>query len=125
MPIFASFFMLFAMANSGLPGTSGFVGELFVILAVFKVHFIYSLLAGLTLILGATYTLWMYKRVIFGKINNNEISLFEDIKIDEKLVLIFLSFFVLFLGIWPAPILDLIHSSFDHFVREVIESKVF
>lgn len=125
MPIFASFFMLFAMANSGLPGTSGFVGELFIILAVFKIHFFYSFLAGLTLILGATYTLWMYKRVIFGKIANNDISLFEDIKFDEKIVLIFLSFFVLLLGIWPALVLDLIHSSFDHFVREVIESKVF
>lgn len=125
MPIFAAFFMLFSMANSGLPGTSGFVGELFVILAVFKVNFIYSLMAGFTLILGATYTLWMYKRVIFGKIVNQHISLFNDIRLDEKIVLIFLSVFVIVLGIYPALVIDMIHSSFEHFVREVIESKVF
>lgn len=125
MPIFASLFMLFAMANSGLPGTSGFVGELLIILAVFKVHFIYSLIAGLTLILGATYTLWMYKRVIFGKISNNEISLFKDINFYEKSSLVLLSFFVLILGIYPSIVLDLIHSSFEHFVYEVLESKVF
>jgi NADH-quinone oxidoreductase subunit M len=125
MPAFAAFFMLFSMANSGLPGTSGFIGELFVILAAFKVHFFYSLVAGLTLILGATYTLWMYKRVVFGKISNNEISMFNDINFDETFVLVILAGLVVFMGIWPMPFLDLIHSSFDHFVREVLESKIF
>ena len=125
MPIFASFFLLFALANSGLPGTSGFVGELLVILSIFKVHFVYSFVAGLTLILGATYTLWMYKRVAFGKITNNDILEFNHINFDEKIVLIFLAFFVIFLGVWPMPLLDMIHSSIEHFVYEVIESKVF
>lgn len=125
MPIFAVFFMIFSMANSGLPGTSGFVGELFVILAVFKVHYLYAFLAGLTLILGATYTLWMYKRVVFGKIVNKEIMSFSDVGFNERIVLSFLAVAVILLGIWPAPILDLIHSSVEHLAHQVMQSKVF
>ena len=125
MPIFAVFFMIFSMANSGLPGTSGFVGELLVILAVFKVHYTYALLAGLTLILGATYTLWMYKRVVFGKIVNKDIVNFQDIDMNEKLSLAFLAILVILFGIWPSPFLDLIHSSIEHLVYQVMQSKVF
>ncbi len=125
MPIFATFFMVFAMANCGLPGTSGFVGELLVILAVFKVSYFYALLAGLTLILGATYTLWMYKRVIFGKIVNKKIELFNDIGFSERISLLFLLFLVILFGVWPAPLLDLIDSSVEHLVLQVMQSKVF
>lgn len=125
MPIFATLFMIFAMANSGLPGTSGFVGELFVILAAFKVNVIYAFLAGLTLILGATYTLWMYKRVIFGKIQNNDILNFNDINTDEKLTLLILVAAVIILGIWPAPFIDLMHTSMNHLVYQIMQSKVF
>lgn len=125
MPVFAVFFMIFSMANSGLPGTSGFVGELFVILAVFKVNYLYALLAGLTLILGATYTLWMYKKVVFGNVVNKEILNFSDIEFNEKFVLSLLVFAVILLGIWPAPILDLIHSSVEHLAHQVMQSKVF
>jgi len=125
MPVFAVLFMIFSMANSGLPGTSGFVGELLVILAVFKVNYAYALIAGLTLILGATYTLWMYKRVIFGKIVNKDIIDFQDIDINEKISLIFLAVLVIIFGIWPAPLLDLIHSSVEHLVYQVMQSKVF
>lgn len=125
MPVFASLFMLFSMANSGLPGTSGFVGELFVILAVFKVHFIYAFIAGLTLILGATYTLWMYKRVVFGNVVNLEINEFKDVNFYEKSSLFILALCVIIFGIYPSIIIDLIHASFDHLVNEVIESKVF
>ncbi len=125
MPVFAVFFMLFSMANSGLPGTSGFVGELFIILAVFKVNCLYALLAGFTLILGATYTLWMYKRVIFGKIINKDIIKFKDIDFYEKISLFFLAFLVILFGVYPAPFIDLIHSSIENLTYQVMQSKVF
>lgn len=124
MPVFAVFFMLFSMANSGLPGTSGFVGELLVILAVFKVHFLYSLIAGTTLILGATYTLWMYKRVMFGSVQIKNVLL-SDIRFDERVVLFFLTFMVLLFGIWPAPLLDVMKSTIEHIVSQVMQSKVY
>lgn len=125
MPVFAACFMVFAMANSGLPGTSGFVGELLVILSVFKVHFMYSLLAGLTLILGATYSLWMYKRVMFGHIKNKDIAMLNDLDIYEKSALFLLIFAVIFFGIWPAPLLNEMHSSVEHLVHQVMQSKIF
>lgn len=125
MPIFASLFMIFAMANSGLPGTSGFVGELLVVFAVFKINYIYALLTGFTLILGATYTLWMYKRVIFGDIINKDILELNDINFNEKLSLIILVFLVILLGVWPSPLLNLIHPSIEHLVHQVMQSKVF
>lgn len=125
MPIFATLFMLFAMANSGLPGTSGFVGELLIILSVFKVNYFYALLAGLTLILGATYNLWMYKRVIFGNINNDEILHIKDINFYEKLPLILLSFLVLLVGIYPAPILDIMVPTVENLVYHTMHSKIF
>ncbi len=125
MPIFASLFMVFAMSNSGLPGTSGFVGEFSIILAVFKVNYIYALLAGFTLILGATYTLWMYKRVVFGNIVNKDIENFNDINFNEKISLFFLVFFIILFGIWPYPILELIDSSVEHLFEQAIKSKIF
>ncbi len=125
MPVFATFFMIFSMANCGLPGTSGFVGEFFVILSVFKINYLYALLAGLTLIFGAVYTLWMYKRVFFGRIVNKEIVSFKDIEFDEKFALSFLVFWIILLGVWPAPFLDITHSTIEHLVHQVIQSKVF
>lgn len=125
MPIFATLFMIFIMANSGLPGTSGFVGELLVILTAFKVNYIYALLAGLTLILGATYNLWMYKRVIFGTIQNNSITKFNDIFMHEKIPLILLASLVIIFGVWPAPLLEVIHTSVEHLVYQAMQSKIF
>lgn len=125
MPIFATLFMIFVMANSGLPGTSGFVGELFIILAAFKANYLYALFAGLTLILGATYNLWMYKRVIFGDIINHEIMEFQDILLHEKIPLILLAILIILLGIWPAPFLKLMHPSVETLIHHIMQSKVF
>ncbi len=125
MPVFASLFMIFIMANSGLPGTSGFVGELLIILTAFKVNYLYAFFAGLTLILGATYNLWMYKRVIFGKIINSDIFKLTDVIWHEKYPLFLLAFLIILFGIWPAPLLDLIHPSIEHLVYQIMQSKVF
>ena len=113
MPKFAAFMMLFAMANAGLPGTSGFVGEFLVILGVFQVNAWYAIIAGTTLILGAAYTLWMYKRVIFGAVSNDNVKALKDINSREGLFLLILTLTVLVMGLWPAPFLDTIHSSVD------------
>ena len=113
MPKFAAFMMLFAMANAGLPGTSGFVGEFLVILGVFQVNAWYAIIAGTTLILGAAYTLWMYKRVIFGAVSNDNVKVLKDINSREGLFLLILTLTVLVMGLWPAPFLDTIHSSVD------------
>ncbi len=124
MPIFASFFVLFALANSGLPGTSGFVGEFMVILASFRANFFYALLAGSTLILGAAYSLWMIKRVVFGKVANDHVAALQDLNQREFLVLVSLSILVLLIGIWPAPLLDLMHASVDNLLQHVAVSKL-
>ncbi len=113
MPTFAAFMMLFAMANAGLPGTSGFVGEFLVILGVFQVNAWYAILAATSLILGAAYTLWMYKRVIFGSIANDNVSTLKDVNSREILILVLLAATVLVMGLWPAPFLDVIHTSVD------------
>jgi NADH-quinone oxidoreductase subunit M len=113
MPKFAAFMMLFAMANAGLPGTSGFVGEFLVILGVFQVNAWYAIIAGTTLILGAAYTLWMYKRVIFGAVSNDNVKALKDINSREGFFLLVLTLTVLLMGLWPAPFLDTIHSSVD------------
>ncbi len=109
MPVFAAFFMLFSLANVGLPGTSGFVGELFVILSAFKVHVMIALLAGLTLILSPAYTLWMYKRVLFGTVVNKQVEQLHDITRGERCVLTVLAAFVLIIGVWPAPLVEMTH----------------
>lgn len=101
MPIFATFYMLFAMANSGLPGTSGFVGEFMVILGAVQVNLIYAFLAGLTLILGAGYTLWMYKRTIFGEVNNKHVDEMTDVNRHEFIVLLLLAISVIVMGVYP------------------------
>ncbi len=124
MPVFAAFMMLFAMANAGLPGTSGFVGEFLVILAAFKVNIWYAVLAGTTLIFGAAYTLWMYKRVIFGEVANEEVRGLTDISQRETLCLGLLAAMVLIMGIYPYPFLEVMHASVEHLVTQATASKL-
>jgi NADH-quinone oxidoreductase subunit M len=119
MPVFAAFFMLFSLANVGLPGTSGFVGELFVILSAFKVHFMIALLAGLTLILSPAYTLWMYKRVLFGTVVNKQVEALSDITRGERWILGILAGFILLIGVWPAPLVEMSHASITHVLNYV------
>ena len=114
MPIFAAFMMLFAMANVGLPGTSGFVGELLVILGAFKADFWYAVLAATTLISGAAYTLWMYKRVIFGAVTKPAVAGLSDVTGRELSFLAVLGAAVLVLGLWPAPLLHVMAASVHH-----------
>jgi NADH-quinone oxidoreductase subunit M len=111
MPVFASFFMLFAMANSGLPGTSGFVGEFLVTLGAMKVSFWYAALAATTLVFGAAYTLWMYKRVVFGAVANDRVAQLKDVGAREVLFLTLLAVAVLGMGIWPQPLSTVLHTS--------------
>jgi len=124
MPKFAAFFMLFSMANAGLPGTSGFVGEFWVILSSFQANFWYAFLAGTTLIIGAAYTLWMYKRVMFGEVANDEVAKLEDINGREGLILTILAGFTLLLGLWPAPLVDVMQASVDHLLNCGIQTKL-
>jgi len=124
MPWFAAFMVLFAMANAGLPGTSAFVGEFMVILAAFKANFWYAFLAATTLIIGAAYTLWMIKRVIFGDVANDNVAQLQDINSREALVLGVLAVFVILLGVWPDPLVEVMHSSVDHLLEQVIVSKL-
>ena len=119
MPVFAGLFVLFAMANAGLPGTSGFVGEFMVILAAFQANFWYAFLAGLTLILGAAYTLWMVKRVMYGEVANDKVSALEDLDGNEKLVLGLLAVPVLLFGIWPAPLINVMEPSLAHLLEVI------
>jgi NADH-quinone oxidoreductase subunit M len=124
MPVFAAFFMLFAMANAGLPGTSGFVGEFMVILASFKAGFWYAFLAATTLVLGAAYTLWMVKRVVFGAVANDHVAALSDISAREFLILGLLALMVLLLGMWPAPLLNVMHASVNNLLQHVAVSKL-
>ena len=124
MPVFGAFFVLFAMANAGLPGTSGFVGEFLVILAAFKANFWYALLAGTTLVLGAAYTLWLVKRVVFGPVANDGVASLEDLNGRELFVLGLLAAGVLLLGVWPAPLLEVMQESVRHLVEQVTATKL-
>lgn len=114
MPIFAAFYMLFAMSNVGLPGTAGFVGEFMVIMSSFQAHFWVAFVAALTLILAASYTLWMYKRVFFGPVVNEHVAVMKDIGWIEKTNYILLAIGVLFIGIYPTPILNVLHPTVGH-----------
>ena len=124
MPVFAALFMLFAMANSGLPGTSGFVGEFMVIMGAVKANFWYAFAAATTLIFGAAYTLWMYKRVIFGAIANAHVAQLKDIGLREFLVLGLLALAVLAMGVWPNPFAEVLHTSVDDLLAHVTQSKI-
>ncbi|MEQ8427832.1 MAG: NADH-quinone oxidoreductase subunit M [Gammaproteobacteria bacterium] len=124
MPYFAAFMMLFAMANSGLPGTSGFVGEFLVILASFQSSFWIAFFAALTLILGAAYTLWMYKRVVFGDVTREEVAELKDINGREALILFLLAVMVLTFGIYPAPVFDVMHVTVENLINHSLQSKL-
>jgi len=124
MPVFAAFMMLFAMANAGLPGTSGFVGELLVILGAFQVNVWYALAAATTLVFGAAYTLWMYKRVIFGAVTSDKVGELTDVNSREVVFLSLLALAVLVMGLWPYPFLDVMHTSVEHLLQQVNVSKL-
>ena len=124
MPKFAALVMLFAMANCGLPGTSGFVGEFMVILAAVKFNFWIAFGAAFTLILGAAYTLWMYKRVYFGAVANDHVRELKDINCREYLMLGILALLTLFMGVYPKPFTDVMHVSVDNLLTHVSHSKL-
>ena len=124
MPVFAGFSVFFAMANAGLPGTSGFVGEFMVILAAFQANFWYAFLAATTLILGAAYSLWMVKRVIFGEVSNDNVAELQDVNRREFWMLAVLAIIVLAIGLWPAPLIDVMHASVEHLLTQVLQSKL-
>jgi len=124
MPWFAAFMVFFAMANAGLPGTSGFVGEFMVILASFQADFWFAFLAATTLILGAAYTLWMVKRVVFGEVASDRVANLTDINKREAFILGTLAFAVLLLGVWPAPLIEVMDASVQKLVEHVAVSKL-
>lgn len=124
MPVFAAFMVLFAMANAGLPGTSGFVGEFMVILSAFKADFWYAFLAATTLIVGAAYTLWMVKRVVFGSVTSEAVQALKDVNPREFLFLAVLAVGVLLLGLWPNPLLEVMHASVQNLVEHIAVSKI-
>ena len=124
MPKFAALMMLFAMANSGLPATSGFVGEFMVIMGAMQANFWFAVVAATTLIWGAAYTLWMYKRVIFGKVANDHVAALQDLNGRELLVLGALAVAVLFMGIYPLPFTEVMHASVGELLRHISASKL-
>jgi NADH-quinone oxidoreductase subunit M len=124
MPVFAAFFVLFAMANSGLPATSGFVGEFFVIMGAVKVNFWYAFLAATTLIFGAAYTLWMVKRVIFGEVANENVAGLKDVNARELVFLVLLAACVLAMGVYPKPFADVMNPTILDLLKHVATSKL-
>lgn len=124
MPIFAAFAVFFAMSNAGLPGTSGFVGEFMVIIASFKANFWYAFLGATTLILGAAYTLWMVKRVFYGEVANENVRALKDINPREFVIMATLAVAVLALGLWPAPVVDVMHATIENLLQHVAQSKL-
>jgi NADH-quinone oxidoreductase subunit M len=124
MPKFAALFMFFAMANSGLPATSGFVGEFMVILGAVQFNFWVGLIAATTLILGAAYSLWMYKRVVFGAVANDRVAALKDIDAREWSMLSLLAIAVLVMGLWPRPVTDVSEASVRALLQHVAVSKV-
>ncbi|MBB5017784.1 NADH-quinone oxidoreductase subunit M [Chitinivorax tropicus] len=124
MPKFAAFMMLFAMANAGLPATSGFVGEFLVIMGAVKANFWYAFLASTTLIFGAAYTLWMYKRVIFGEVANEHVAQLPDINAREFALLAVLAVTVLGMGLYPEMFISKMHMSVNDLIAHVAKSKI-
>jgi NADH-quinone oxidoreductase subunit M len=124
MPKFAAFMVFFAMANCGLPATSGFVGEFMVILGAMQANFWIAFAAATTLIIGAAYTLWMVKRVIFGAVANPNVAGLTDLDGREFLVLGLLAIAVLWMGIYPAPFTEIMHSSVNELLKHVSVSKL-
>ena len=124
MPAFAFFMVLFAMANCGLPGTSGFVGEWMVILTAMRANFWVAFGAAFTLFLGAAYSLWLVKRVIYGPIGNDHVKEMKDVNQRELIVLSLCAVPVILIGIWPAPLLDVMHATVTNLVHQVVQTKL-
>lgn len=124
MPWFGFFSVLFAMANAGLPGTSGFVGEFMVILASFKANVWYGIVAASTLIIGAAYTLWMVKRVFYGPVANDNVAELQDLNKREFAIMAVLAFAVVLLGIYPAPLIEVMQSSVENLLVQATTSKL-
>ena len=124
MPKYAAFLMLFAMANAGLPGTSGFVGEFMVILAAVKFNFWVGLACATTLITGAAYTLWMYKRVIFGDIANDAVRELKEANRRELAILAAFAALVMLAGLWPLPFTDVLQASAENLLQHVEKGKL-
>jgi len=112
------------MANAGLPGTSGFVGEFMVIIASFQANFWYAFLGATTLILGAAYTLWMVKRVFYGEVANDSVRALKDINPREFSIMAILAIAILALGLWPAPLIDVLHASVENFLQHISVTKL-
>ena len=124
MPWFAMFAVLFFMANSGLPGTSGFVGEFMVILAAFKANAWFAFFAAMTLILGAGYSLYLVKRVFYGEVANKQVAELRDLNGREWVVLTVLAVFTLGLGVWPYPLIEMMEPSVANLVDHITTTKV-
>ena len=124
MPIFAAFAVFFSMANAGLPGTSGFVGEFMVIIASFHANFWYAFLAATTLILGAAYTLWMVKRVFYGEVANDNVRALKDLNQREFVIMSILAIAVLVMGLWPAPVVEVMHATIENLLQHIAVSKI-
>jgi NADH-quinone oxidoreductase subunit M len=124
MPWFGAFMVFFAMSNAGLPGTSGFVGEFMVILATFRADFWWAVLAATTLILAAAFTLWMVKRVVFGEVKNDKVAVLQDLNARETFNLGALAAAVLALGLWPAPLMNVMHATVENLVTQVSVCKL-
>lgn len=125
MPVFAALFMLFAMSNVGLPGTSGFVGEFMIIMSAFRVHFWVALFAASTLVLGAVYTLWMYKRIFYGPvIEGSGVEKLVDISKTNLLVFVLLGIGVVWIGVYPQWLLNVMHASVDHLLHVSLQSRL-
>lgn len=124
MPVFAAFAVFFSMANSGLPGTSGFVGEFMVILGAIQANFWYAFLAATTLIFGAAYTLWMVKRVFYGEVANQQVAALKDLSKREFLILATLALLVLALGVYPQPLTDMTNATVTQLLSHLAQSKL-
>ncbi|HEX6995632.1 MAG TPA: NADH-quinone oxidoreductase subunit M [Gammaproteobacteria bacterium] len=124
MPKFAAFMVLFAMANSGLPGTSGFVGEFFVILGSYQASFWLAFFAATILVLGAAYTLWLVRRVVYGEVGNEHVAAMPDLDRRELFILGVLAVSVLLLGVWPAPLVDAMDATLANLLEQVMQSKL-
>ena len=124
MPKFATLMVFFALANAAIPGTSGFVGEFTIIMASFKINLWIALFAAITLIIGAVYSLWLIKRVIFGEPLNERISGMQEMTMIEALPLATLALLVLTLGLWPAPLVEIMSMSIENLVNHITFSKL-
>ena len=124
MPKFATLMVFFVLANAAVPGTSGFVGEFTIILASFRMNLWVAFFAAITLIIGAAYSLWLIKRVIFGKPLNERISGMQEMTVIEALPLVTLAFLVLTLGLWPAPLVEIMSTSIENLVNHITFSKL-